>query len=61
MSAVIDVGLPNGGTGVAGTPPIFTVASIEKPVPLILTDVPPRLDPDDGDMDETVTAGTAGR
>ena len=44
-------------TFVAVTPPIFTVEPAVKPVPVMVTDIPPRLSPDAGATDDTVTEG----
>src|SRR5262245_3245760 len=44
-------------TSVAEIPPIFTVAPLTKPEPPIVTEVPPRLDPNDGEIEVTVTPG----
>jgi len=46
-------------TLVAAVPPNVTVAPAEKPVPAIVTGVPPETGPLDGDTDETVGAGAA--
>src|SRR5262249_51450903 len=34
----------------ASTPPMVTVAPLEKPLPVIVTAVPPSVDPDDGEI-----------
>jgi hypothetical protein len=53
--AVIEV-LPTTTTFVAETPPMVTVAPETNPVPLIVTEVPPAVVPEFGDMDVTVGA-----
>jgi hypothetical protein len=45
-------------TDVAGLPPISTVAPLTKPVPLIVTFVPPAVVPEDGAMPVTVGGAT---
>lgn len=42
---------------VADVPPTFTVAPERKPVPVIVTDVPPEVVPDVGEIELTVGAG----
>lgn len=32
-------------------PPIFAVAPVEKFIPVIVTEVPPKTDPDDGEIE----------
>jgi hypothetical protein len=54
--AVIDVLLTT-TTLLAAAPPSFTVAPAKKPVPVIVTPVPPLEDPDGGAMPLTVGAG----
>jgi len=54
--AVIDVLLAT-ATFVADVPPNFTVAPETKFVPVIVTPVPPAVDPEFGDTDVTVGAG----
>ena len=49
--------LPTTTTLVAAVPPIDTVAPLKKPVPLIVTAVPPAVVPDAGEMPVTVGAG----
>jgi hypothetical protein len=44
-------------TAVALAPPIVTVAPDTNPVPMIVTDVPPALDPAFGEIAEIVGAG----
>jgi hypothetical protein len=44
-------------TPVADVPPTFTVAPERKPVPVMVTDVPPEVVPDVGDTELTVGAG----
>ncbi len=44
-------------TPVAAVPPIFTVAPVRKPVPVIVTGVPPFALPDVGLIELTVGAG----
>ena len=44
-------------TAVAAVPPKLTVAPVKKPVPLIVTDVPPLVLPEDGETPVTVGAG----
>jgi hypothetical protein len=44
-------------TFVAAAPPIVTVAPLRKFVPLMVTDVPPAMGPDAGEMLPTVGAG----
>jgi hypothetical protein len=53
--AVSDVAEKN-VTAVAFTPPIDTVAPDTKPVPVIVTAVPPLGDPELGEIDVTVGA-----
>lgn len=45
-------------TDVQETPPMATIAPARKPVPVIVTDVPPVAGPDVGEIDATVGAGT---
>ena len=52
VTAVIDVA-PDTMTLVAGTPPIITVASPAKPLPLTVTALPPVVLPVDGETEET--------
>jgi hypothetical protein len=54
--AVIDVALTT-FTPVAAVPPSFTVAPVRKPVPVIVTEVPPATDPVVGEIEITVGAG----
>ena len=54
MTAVSDV-LPDTTTLVAATPPMVTVASLEKPVPVIVTLLPPVVLPLAGEMADTFT------
>jgi hypothetical protein len=54
--AVIDVLLPT-TTPVAAVPPRVTVAPDWKPVPVIVTAVPPAVDPELGAIPLTVGAG----
>ena len=54
--AVIDV-LPTIFTPVAAVPPKLTVAPARKPVPVIVTEVPPFAVPVFGEIDVTVGAG----
>ena len=54
--AVIEVLLAT-VTPVAAFPPKLTVAPEAKFVPVIVTPVPPRVDPESGDTDATVGAG----
>ena len=54
--AVIEVGLST-VTLVAAAPPKLTVAPDEKPVPVIVTDVPPLVLPEVGEIAVTVGAG----
>lgn len=56
MVAVIDVGLTT-VTLVAAVPPKLTVAPAEKPVPVIVTNVPPIAGPEVGEIELTVGAG----
>jgi hypothetical protein len=56
--AVIDVPLTT-TTVVAAAPPMLTVAPLTKFVPLIVTAVPPAVDPVAGDTPVTVGAGAA--
>jgi hypothetical protein len=44
-------------TFVAATPPNLTVAPLENPTPVIVMEVPPRLDPPVGDTDVTMFEG----
>ena len=44
-------------TFVAATPPIVTVTVGAKFEPLIVTAVPPRVEPDDGAIDDTIGGG----
>ena len=44
-------------TLVAAVPPIFTVAPVRKPVPVMVTDVPPEVRPVDGAIDATAGGG----
>ena len=44
-------------TLVAAVPPMLTVAPLEKPVPVMVTDVPPLVVPEVGEMAVTVGAG----
>src|SRR5687768_6805514 len=53
--AVSEVGLTM-TTSVAGVPPTVTVAPDAKPVPVIVTVVPPNVDPVDGETAVTVIA-----
>ncbi len=46
-------------TPVADVPPNFTVAPVRKPVPVMVTDVPPAVVPDTGEIELTVGAGFA--
>jgi hypothetical protein len=55
VTAVIEVGLTT-LTPVAATPPIVTVTPLTKPVPVIVTEVPPAIGPKVGDILVTVTA-----
>jgi hypothetical protein len=48
---------PTTTTFVAAVPPMLTVAPLRKPVPLIVTDVPPEVVPELGVMPVTVGAG----
>ncbi len=59
MVAVIEVLLPT-VTPVAAVPPIVTVAPARKPVPVIVTGVPPAVVPDVGEIELTVGAGFTG-
>jgi hypothetical protein len=43
-------------TPVAGVPPNFTVAPVRKPVPVMVTGVPPAVVPDTGEIELTVGA-----
>jgi hypothetical protein len=52
VNAVSDV-VPDTTTLVAATPPMTTVASAAKPVPLMVTVLPPVVLPDDGETAET--------
>ena len=54
--AVIDVLLTT-FTLVAAVPPNVTLAPAKNPVPVIVTDVPPAVVPDTGEMAVTVGAG----
>ena len=54
--AVIDVLLAT-VTPVAAVPPRVTVAPARKPVPVIVTGVPPAVVPDVGEIELTVGAG----
>ena len=54
--AVIELGLTT-ATLVAAAPPKLTVAPDEKPVPVIVTDVPPLVLPEVGEIAVTVGAG----
>ena len=47
-------------TEVATDPPIVTVAPELKPVPVIVTDVPPEVVPEEGEIPVTVGAGLGG-
>ena len=58
VTAVIEVAFTN-TTLVAADPPIVTVAPVMKPVPVIVTGVPPSVEPDDGDTAVTVGGTTA--
>lgn len=55
---MIDVALTN-TTLVAADPPMVTVAPEMKPVPVIVTGVPPKVEPDDGETAVTVGGVTA--
>jgi hypothetical protein len=44
-------------TLVAAVPPKLTVAPLEKPVPVMVTDVPPLVVPEVGEIADTVGAG----
>jgi hypothetical protein len=44
-------------TFVAATPPIDTVAPVVKPVPVIVTGVPPKVGPDPGAIEDTTGGG----
>ena len=44
-------------TPVADVPPNFTVAPVRKPVPLMVTGVPPAVVPEVGEIELTVGAG----
>ena len=57
--AVIDV-LPTTLTAVAAVPPRLTVAPARKPVPAMVTEVPPAVVPVLGVIDATVGAGLLG-
>ena len=57
--AVIDVLLTT-VTPVAAVPPRFTVAPVRKPVPAIVTAVPPLVVPEFGVIEVTVGAGFGG-
>ena len=46
-------------TLVARVPPKLSVAPVENPVPVTVTEVPPLTDPEFGDMVATVGAGAA--
>jgi hypothetical protein len=52
VTAVIDV-LPDTTTFVAATPPMVTEASLPKPLPLMVTRLPPVVLPVDGETEET--------
>ena len=52
-----DVADPN-TTNVHGAPPTVTVAPDTNPVPVIVIDVPPAVEPDTGDTDETIGEAT---
>ena len=54
--AVIEVLLTT-VTPVADVPPNFTVAPVRKPVPVMVTAVPPAVVPDAGEIEATVGAG----
>ena len=56
MVAVIDVLLAT-VTPVADVPPTVTVAPERKPVPVMVTDVPPEVVPDVGEIELTSGAG----
>lgn len=56
MEAVIEVLLTT-TTFVAEVPPIVTVAPPKNPVPLMVTPVPPAVDPEFGEMELMVGAG----
>ncbi len=47
-------------TPVAGVPPKLTVAPARKPVPVMVTGVPPAVVPDTGEIELTVGAGFTG-
>ena len=47
-------------TPVADVPPNFTVAPARKPVPVMVTDVPPAVVPETGEIELTVGAGFTG-
>ena len=57
--AVIDVALTT-LTFEAAAPPIVTEAPAEKPVPVIVTKMPPPVLPEFGDTDVTVGEGAGG-
>ena len=57
VTAVIEAALPK-VTPVADTPPIVTVAPVTKPVPAIVTAVPPAVEPKVGRILVTVGAAT---
>ena len=56
VTAVNDVELTQ-VTLVAADPPMVTVAPVMKPVPVIVTDVPPKVEPELGES-ETAVGGT---
>ena len=56
VAAVIEVLLPT-LTFVAAVPPMLTVAPARKPIPVMVTEVPPLLVPEFGEMADTVGAG----
>jgi len=58
--AVIDVPLAT-FTFVAAVPPKVTVAPVRKPVPVMVTEVPPAALPVFGVIDATVGAGLLGK
>jgi hypothetical protein len=58
VTAVIEVELTN-TTLDAADPPMVTVAPVMKPVPVIVTDVAPKVEPELGVSETTVGATTA--
>jgi len=57
VTAVIEVALTK-TTLVAGASPMVTMVKLLKPVPVMVTGVPPDVEPEAGTMDDTASGGT---